>query len=515
MFKLNIIIAILFSTVFMEVIHGQEWPKIYGNSISVIIRDLKESYDYGYTLIGYNYKNNGAPQYGMLTKTDINGEILWEKKFGDGNYMVGLINSSLTSDNGIIISGAISKYNQSGKLDPFFIKLNFCGEVEWCQILLSPEDNYGMDIIQLNDSSYIGMLKYYGGDYQNIRISLVKMDSLGNPIWIKHLAQEDPLIHNEEGNYLLLTSDDNYLVSGRCYYPGVRPFWILTDEYGEQLWDIKYGNTTGLAYQTIEIDSGVFINAGIYSGSGRPQTPSIFKFNNDGQLLSHHYLLGDTIVGGSAHSIASYNDSTLIIGIQWREVAIPVDEGFSEVFITDTSGLILKRRLLLEENKVPRCVVRTHDNKILVSGNYVVDDNWDIYLWKLNSDLEDDTLYTQSFTYDSLCPYQITSDTIDLECGLYVAIEDIPLKEEYDKKLKIWPNPAGEIVNCQLSIVDFRFSIVLEIYNFFGGKMEEMEISPGQDHLQINVSTYPAGLYVAVLRSTGKILGREKFVVIK
>ena len=515
MFKLNIIIAILFSTVFMGVIHGQEWPKIYGNSISVIIRDIKESYDYGYKLIGYNYKNNGSPQYGMLTKVDINGEILWEKKFGDGNYMVGLINSSLTSDNGIIISGAISKYNQSGKLDPFFIKLNFCGEVEWCQVLLSPEDNYGMDIIQLNDGSYIGLLKYYGGDYENVRISLVKLDTLGQPVWIKNLAQEDPLIHNEEGYHLIHTSDDNCIVSGHCFYPNSRPFWIKTDLSGEQIWDLKWSVGSGSADQIIESNNGTFYVAGGIISSGRPMTPTLFKFDNNGNQLYHKFLLGDTIVGGGAKPLCFYNDSTLLTGFNWSNVPYPVDIGYSEIIMIDTLGNIKKRKLLLDENKPPTNIINTFDDKILVSGNYVVDDNWDIYLWKLNSELEDDTLYTQSYNYDSLCPYSITSDTIDLDCGLYVSIDEIPLKEEYDKVLKVFPNPAGEIVNCQLSIVDFQFELVIEIYDVFGRKMEDVELLQGQDHLQINVSTYPAGLYVAVLRSDGKILGREKFVVVK
>ena len=53
---------------------------------------------------------------------------------------------------------------------------------------------------------------------------------------------------------------------------------------------------------------------------------------------------------------------------------------------------------------VHKCIIVTSDNKIIVCGNYVVDGNWDIYLWKMNSNLEDDTLYTQPITYDSLCP---------------------------------------------------------------------------------------------------------------
>ena len=523
MFIIRLLISIFFSTVIFITAYGQDWPKIYGDNIHAYVGNIHEDYDKGYIIGGSILSNPNTFRYAWIIKTNINGNILWDKKIGNGIDQFYLTNFEKTFDEGIIISGATSIYDI--EIDPIFIKLNKCGEVDWCTIILSNGYNTASGILTLSDGSHIGMLKYYGGDYQNIRISLIKIDSLGEPVWIKHLAQEDSLIYNEEGYYLIRTSDNNCIVSGHCFYPGMRPFWIKTDTTGNQIWDLKWSGGTGSADQIIESSNGDFYVAGGLTGTGRPMTPSLYKFDKNGNPLYQKYLLGDTIVGGGAIPLCFYNDSTLITGIQWRVVQFPVDEGYSEVLIIDTTGNILKRKLLLEENKIPGCVITTFDNKILVSGNYVVDDNWDIYLWKLNSDLEDDTLYTQNFTYDSLCPYQITSDTIDLECGLHVAIEDIPLKEEYDKILKIFPNPADKIVNCQLSIrqrrtslrsvVDFQFELIIEIYNVFGRKMEEVELLQGQDHLQINVSSYPAGLYIAVLRSAGKILGREKFVVVK
>ena len=216
-------------------IYGQNWPKVYGDSYHSLFSDIIESYDEGYILAAYTYNNQGVPEYGWIIKTDINGNILWDKKFGNGIYMNGLSNLKYTNDNGLIITGATSKFSSFNDFDPLFLKINVCGDIEWCQVLKSPDDNYGIGIVQLGNGSFIGLLKYYGGDPANIRISLVKMDQTGEPIWIQHLAQEDTLIYNEEGYYLYLTLDSNYLVSGECFHPAIKPFWIKADTTGNQI----------------------------------------------------------------------------------------------------------------------------------------------------------------------------------------------------------------------------------------------------------------------------------------
>ncbi|MCD4723467.1 MAG: T9SS type A sorting domain-containing protein [Bacteroidales bacterium] len=51
------------------------------------------------------------------------------------------------------------------------------------------------------------------------------------------------------------------------------------------------------------------------------------------------------------------------------------------------------------------------------------------------------------------------------------------------------------------------------IYDIWGRQQEEMQIPKGQEQVKIDVSTYPAGIYFAVLRNEKEILGRRKFVV--
>ena len=215
-------------------LQAQDWPIIYGDNFDALIQDLQETYDRGFYLTAFTYTNQGVNKYGWIIKTDINGNILWDKKFGHGNDRNWFGDSFLTSDYGLIISGVTTKYS-SGDFDPTFTKLNVCGEIEWCEVFQSPDQNYGTGIIQLANGSYIGMLEYYGEGETYARISLVKMDQSGEPLWIQRLAQEDSLIINEEGLWLYLTTDNNYLVSGYAYHPDSYPFWIMTDTTGVQI----------------------------------------------------------------------------------------------------------------------------------------------------------------------------------------------------------------------------------------------------------------------------------------
>ena len=503
------ILLFLFLLIIVLPSEGQEWPKIYGDNFNASVRNIKEDYDKGYLITGYAGYGQNVSKWGWLIKTDINGNVIWDKKFGSWSIPTTyFFSSTRTIDNGLILAGATGKYDPTYYKDPLFLKLNTCGEVEWCTILVSPGGNSSVDILQLEDKSYIGLLKYYGGDYQNVRISLVKMDSIGNPLWIKNLAQDDSTIYDEEGYILFHTSDDNFLVSGHCFCPGMRPFWIKTDTSGNEEWILKWPNGSGLDGQTIAVDNGIFYaSGGLYNG---PMTPTLFKFDIDGNAIYQQYLLGDTIAGGGAETLGYYNDSTLLAGINWGFDPWGID-GYSEVFMIDTLGHLINRRLLLEENRAPRYIIKTFDNKILVIGDYVVDNNLDIYLWKFNSDLELDTLYTQPLTYDSLCNETITSDTVDLSCGLYVSIKDIPLKEDYDKMLKVYPNPAISAINFEFK--DLKTDGILSIYDGYGRLVEEKAMPAHTKDMQIAVAAYPPGLYLAVLKNARAILGREKFMV--
>ena len=494
-------------------LQAQNWPIIYGGNFDALIKDMHESYDRGFYLTAFTYTSQGVNKFGWILKTDINGNILWDRKFGFGNDRNWFSDSYVTLDKGLIISGGTTKYS-TGNLDPNFIKLNVCGEIEWCKVFQSPDQNYATGILQLADGSYIGMLEYYGEGETYARISLVKMDQSGEPIWIQRLAQEDSLINNESGLWLYLTTNNNYLVTGYAYHPGSYPFWILTDTSGIQIWDLFGDNFLGEAHQVIEKDTGIFYSTSYAIGDNGIQSPVLFKFNKFGDLLGEYNLMGDTIVMGSSTPIASLDDSTLIIGVGWKKVYYPLDDGYTEVFITDTMGNLKNRRQFFDhEYNSLQSIIISSDHKILAAGNFVVDADFDIYLWKMNADLEDDTLYTQPLTYDSLCPYQIQSDTVDLDCGVFVNIDELPTKEDYESTIKISPNPALDWTSLSFPDIISSGIIELVIYNIYGQEVLRKDLMPANRMISLYFPSLSTGMYIAVCRDQKNKMFIGKFIV--
>jgi hypothetical protein len=144
----------------------------------------------------------------------------------------------------------------------------------------------------------------------------------------------------------------------------------------------------------------------------------------------------------------------------------------------------------------------------------------------MNENLEDDTLYNQPLVYDSLCPHEIQSDTVLLDCGLFVNIDEIPTQEEYESTIKISPNPARDWVVLALPDVVAAGKVELNIYDIFGrkawghggmeaGKLANGDVLPSNRMILLDSSGYSSGMYIAVVRDQKGRRYTGKFVVFK
>jgi hypothetical protein len=526
---LHCIKVLIIIAVFLQIqgLRAQSWPKVYGYQLNAFDRDVLEDYDKGYYICACMMKSGSEYKYGWLIKTDINGNILWDKKFGDRFDENAFYDFDKAPDNSLIISGATSLIDP--EIDPLFMKLNPCGEIEWCKIFLSPGFNTANGVISLPNGEFLGMLQYYGGDYAHVRISLVKMDSEGNPIWIKHLAQEDSTVVNEEGKYLYLTPDSKYLVTGYCFNPSLNPYFIKTDTTGEEIWAIKWpSGYSGIGNRIAFANEEEIYSASNLRFSGVPCIPYLLKFSNEGEVIIQIPLLGDSIAGGGSDGLLLDQDTIFYVGVNWTNDPY-FYSGYSDILKTDTNGNLKIQRRLIDDLYPPNTIIKTFDSKILTIGSYGLDGSLDMYLWKMNKDLEDDTLYTKPFTYDSLCPYQIQSDTVALDCGLLVNIDEIPTQEEYESTIQISPNPARDWVALTLPDILANGDVELTVYDVFGRKQggreagghgsgEEGKRGKGENLagrvISLDVSGFVAGMYIAVVVDRKGRRYSGKFVVV-
>jgi len=98
----------------------------------------------------------------------------------------------------------------------------------------------------------------------------------------------------------------------------------------------------------------------------------------------------------------------------------------------------------------------------------------------------------------------------DAECGCqWVGIEE----REKSVKLKVSPNPAKEIVNFEFGNIQNLQQVQLRCYDVFGSLFHSKAVVPGQKDVILDISSWPSGMYVAVVYSNGGVVGKSKFVV--
>jgi hypothetical protein len=95
-------------------------------------------------------------------------------------------------------------------------------------------------------------------------------------------------------------------------------------------------------------------------------------------------------------------------------------------------------------------------------------------------------------------------------CALGTGIEHPWNPVPDSRSLLIFPNPADQYINIRYPILDTRYSLF--IYDLFGRKQDEIIIPKGQQELRIDISAYPAGIYVAVVKDEKGTVARGKLV---
>ena len=255
--------------------------------------------------------------------------------------------------------------------------------------------------------------------------------------------------------------------------------------------------------------------------NGNIRNSLLMFFNHAGDELRYKRIWGDSIVPNTLDNVMGIVkkicDSIYIASGTFGPLS--GDNPMGEI-VFDTSGHVYNSHSRPGTVGFPN-MIKTTDGKFVIASTIWENDmnHTDIYLYKINANLEQDTLYTQNFVYDSLCPDSIVSGDIDMtDCELQVGFEETPTPEEYYAGLdaipiKAYPNPASEVIRFDYQHTERFKNISLQVYNALGNKVLEESILTGQQGSKVNVSNWSSGIYIAVVSSGGKVLGKVKFVV--
>ena len=520
---------------------SQTWPKYYGEPGKYdFSEDIIETYDKGYLMSGniHDY-SNGTSMMGWIIKTSINGEIMWEKMF-DNNLHLNKINAiEQTNDGAVLICGSIRLVIDQAQ--PIVIKLNACGEKEWCKVFISPQEysSWAQDIKETPSGDIIVLVNQFGENPEET-MHLFKLNAEGDVIWKKSFCSG--YVHPEGaiplGESIYITTNNKYLICGSVYWenpwnPGgvkmIRPTFTMVDSLGNEEWVLPFGlqdTISGDAYNVIEMSNNEFIAIASYWPTQTEIKPIFIKFDGEGNELDYRIIdvkeIDTSFSEGHLGYIFLQDSSYYLSGtfeIYSTEVG-PVTEVIIDTNLFETEPHIVGH-FIHDDLFWPYTFETTNNQKLISNSTFKESGNWDIALSKLNLDLEYDTLYPGTYTYDSLCtePGLPQSGFIFLDDCDIVTGMDVPSPEEYYAFLetipvKAYPNPATKgSITFEYENTEHHRNMELRCFDIFGKVAHKVKVYRYQGESKVDVGNWKKGMYVAVVYSNGFPVGECKFVV--
>lgn len=239
------------------------WEKRYGEEESEEANDIIETADGGYMILGNsdNYDAISGLRDMWLIKTDAEGEVIWDKRYG--------IKESINSGNAIIAtpSGGYLIVGNSISLEDeahsyvYAVNIDASGEVLWEKNFGGPSNEEAKDVaVTAEGFAIVGNTESYGEGRWDIW--LLRIDNEGNEIANHTYGGKD----NEMGNAVITTSDGGMLIGGYSYSfaAGSLDAWIVKiDKDGKEQWNKSFGGlSTDEAFSLLEVADGSFIMAG-------------------------------------------------------------------------------------------------------------------------------------------------------------------------------------------------------------------------------------------------------------
>ena len=286
------------------------WTKTYGGISFDEGKEVKQTSDNGYIIVGHTYSFGPAQANVYLVKTNQNGNESWSKAYGGASHDRGL-SVYQTSDAGYIVAGYTYSFG-GGQSNVYLIKTNSSGDTSWTKTYGGLLQDEGHSVMQTIDGGYIiaGHTYSYGGGQSNVY--LIKTNSSGDTSWTKTFGGS----LTEYAHIVKQTSDGGYIIVGntKSYGSGNADVYVIkTDSNGNLDWSKTYGGgADDEGYSIYQCtDSGYIIAGYTYSFGGGQSDVYLIKTNSSGDTSWTKTFGG--LSQDEGHSVMQTNDGGYIV----------------------------------------------------------------------------------------------------------------------------------------------------------------------------------------------------------
>ncbi|WP_062397585.1 PKD domain-containing protein [Methanogenium cariaci] len=276
-----------------------EWKKCYGGTNTDEVKDVLQTTDGGYLMVGGDSKSTDGDLTGIPTeggydswviKTDESGTIEWQERYG-GSKNDYLVSGLETGDGNYVLCGYSQSYNgdltlNHGNYDCWIMQINSTGGLQWQKSFGGKSSDKADCLIQTTDGGYLmgGFTKSSDGDVTGYHGGysedgwLVKTDSDGVLEWQKCYGGTDKefiraLRERPDGGYIIAgdsESDDGDLEGYFNYYQGSEIYVIGISSTGDIEWQkLIGGHLNDRSYVFCTKDNGDYLIGGRSSSRNR------------------------------------------------------------------------------------------------------------------------------------------------------------------------------------------------------------------------------------------------------
>jgi len=207
------------------------WTKTYGGAQSDWGSTVQQTRDGGFILVGDTKSFDDSNGDVYLIKTDVNGDILWTKTYGGGDYDRGY-HVIQTNDNGYIIAGVTKSFG-AGDYDLYIIKTDAAGDTLWTKTLGGTRSDGAYFVQQTTDGGYIIAGNVVSIGFGASDAYLVKLNSAGITLWTRFFGG----IKNDVASCVRQTADGGFVIVGSSESfttgQGYDVYLIKTNESGD------------------------------------------------------------------------------------------------------------------------------------------------------------------------------------------------------------------------------------------------------------------------------------------